>query len=266
MNERKHGSAQVEPGVERLLSSLTGVLAAHIVAGPEGSLREIHILATNEIHPKQVARNVESALSAGLGIEVDRRIISVAQVCPEALETDAVTPPPMPAGRMTDARIDGGAAPIEPIRSQPDPVRGARRAPAATGTQATSRAWPRVIFLGYDARIDGSHRAACRVTLQTGREEVTGEGEGANTPRGRAEAAARAVFSALARSRADDRLGLEGVAILEANGAQYVLVAAHALDERRPIPLTGAALVDRSPEEAAIFASLQATNRWRAKI
>ncbi len=239
------------PGVERLLASLTGVYSAHVVAGPEGTLREIHVLATPEFHPKQIVRNVESALSAGLGIEIDRRIVSVAQV-----RADALSPAP---DVLAQPKGDGAAAPA--------PVAAATAAPGDSALPSPTRpapaGAPRVIYLGYDAHIDGSRRATCSVTLRSGADEFTGQGRGHDTPRGRAEAAAQATFAALAACRGDEDLGLEGVAIVSAHDREFVLVAARALDGRRPIPLTGAAHLDASPEEAAIFASLQATNRWR---
>jgi hypothetical protein len=63
---------------ENLLTSLEGVLSARVVTTPLGEVSEIHILATNAQTPKQVVRNVESALLAHLGLRVDHRKISVA--------------------------------------------------------------------------------------------------------------------------------------------------------------------------------------------
>lgn len=244
------------PGVERLLASLTGVFSAHVVAGPEGTLEEIHILATPELHPKQVVRNVESALSAGLGIEIDRRIVSVAQVRPDAV-------PPAPGPRLAPtpngARAHERATAIVAPAAAPQPA-------APEETPAAAFDHPRIVFLGYDAHIDTARRATCRVTLRSGPDEFSGQGAGQDTLRGRAEAAAQATFAALASCRGEDRLGLEGVAVVAAHGKQFVLVAARALDGRRPVPLTGAAPLLETPEEAAIFASLQATNRWRASL
>src|SRR5262245_46273742 len=68
---------------ERLLAALEGVVSARVVMDPHGRIVEIHILSTHELHPKQIVRNVESALSAGLGLVVDRRVISVAQLRPD---------------------------------------------------------------------------------------------------------------------------------------------------------------------------------------
>jgi hypothetical protein len=70
------------------------------------------------------------------------------------------------------------------------------------------------------------------------------------------------VFSAICAARHDHMLGLEGVTLVESHGRDFVLVAASAASGRDPLLLTGAASLHRSPEEAAILASLQATNRW----
>src|SRR5512142_3530987 len=87
----------VEASVERLLASLAGVVSVRAIAGADGRLEEIHVLSTPELHPKQVVRNVESALSAGLGLEVDRRIVSVAQVRDAELGQSLQAAPPAPA-------------------------------------------------------------------------------------------------------------------------------------------------------------------------
>ncbi len=219
-------SSTLEARVERLLASLAGVVSVRAIAGADGRLEEIHILATPELHAKQVVRNVESALSAGLGIEVDRRIISVAQV--------------------RDADYPGAAeAPSEP-ESRTEP--GGRR--------------PRLVLVRYDTWTRAGYEAHCRVVLRQGEQEYTGVGEGSNTPQGRAEAAARALFAALAAIRGRDDIALEDAAVVETVGRSFVMVSAHGLAGRQSIPLTGAAAVARSPEEAAILASLQATNRW----
>ncbi|MFI5235969.1 MAG: hypothetical protein ACHQXA_09680, partial [Gemmatimonadales bacterium] len=79
---------------ENLLSSLAGVLSARVVTTPLGEVSEVHILAQAGVAPKQVVRNVESALLAQLGLKVDHRKISVAQTAEvqpiKAVEDEAV--------------------------------------------------------------------------------------------------------------------------------------------------------------------------------
>lgn len=79
---------------ENLLTSLQGVLSARIVVSPMGEVEEVHVLTQGGTAPKQVVRNVESALLAHLGLRVDHRKISVAQTADvqpiEALDQHAV--------------------------------------------------------------------------------------------------------------------------------------------------------------------------------
>jgi len=218
--------SSLESSVERLLSSLAGVVSVRAIAGADGRLEEIHVLSTPELQPKQVVRNVESALSAGLGLEVDRRIVSVAQVREDVY-----------------AEATAGLVVAQP-EPEPEPSRD------------------RLVLVRYDTRTHGPHDAHCRVVLRRGEAEYAGAGEGANTQQGRATAAARALFAALAAGRGREDVALEDTTLVDALGRTFVLVAAHGLAGRNTVPLTGAALVARSPEEAAILASLQATNRW----
>ncbi|MBI4409463.1 MAG: hypothetical protein HY561_07120 [Gemmatimonadetes bacterium] len=237
-----------DSGIERLLESLAGVVSARIVAGAGGRLREIHILADGQIPPKQVVRNVESALRAGLGIEIDRRIVSVAQ-----MRADAES---RPSGAALRVAPRNGSAQLAPLAEPAGDVRGAR------SRRAAAAAAERLSFSGLDARFQDLKEATCRVTLQRGQQEFVGAGAGPNTVQGRIEAAARAIFAALSQALPEQDLGFESTCLLEAHGRTYVLVAAHGRSGRDAIMLTGAALFARSPEESAILAALQATNRW----
>jgi hypothetical protein len=223
--------------IERLLCSLAGVVSARVVANPMGRIDEIHVLSSPMLNPKQVVRNVESALSAGLGIVIDRRIVSVAQIRRDAIDT--VEEPEEPAAGPTAAA--------------PTPVEA---------TPATTAVETRFVFVRYDARNQTNLESECHVTIRLDRTHFTGTGSGAATPEGRALAGARAVFAAIAAAGADDGVGLEGASGVETHGRSYVLSAARGLAGRNSRPLTGVAPLRRSPEEAAILASLQATNRW----
>src|SRR5207249_6671615 len=78
-----NGSSTPDPwGIKRLenlITGLTGVLSARVVATPLGEVSEVHVLTKSDIQPKQVVRNIESALMAQLGFKIDHRKISVAQ-------------------------------------------------------------------------------------------------------------------------------------------------------------------------------------------
>jgi hypothetical protein len=218
---------------------------------------EIHVLASDRLHPKQVVRNIESALSAGLGIVIDRRVVSVAQVRVD--EYRAQLEPgtePWPLGRPA-----GTPAPVP----APAPVRGAAAGRVPDQDDAASLqllAEERYLFVGYDVRNQTNRETVCHVTIARGREHYTGSGTGASTVQGRAQAAARGLFAALRTARDVEDLLLETASVLEAHGRTYVLVLAQAVAGRRTEPLTGVAALQRSPEEAAVLAGLQAVNRW----
>ena len=73
--ERRWSAAQIEA----TLRELKGVCGARVVADEKGLIQEIHLLVEGERNPKQVVRDVESALMAHFGVSVDHRKISVAQ-------------------------------------------------------------------------------------------------------------------------------------------------------------------------------------------
>ncbi len=65
---------------QSLISKLNGVYAAHVVFSDLQEPIEIHVLANDRRNVKSIVRDVQSAISARYGIDVDYHIISVAQV------------------------------------------------------------------------------------------------------------------------------------------------------------------------------------------
>ncbi len=63
-----------------LLLKLPDVYAADILMDGEDTVREVHIVAGQNRSPKQISRDVQSALSAAFGLHVDHRVISIAQL------------------------------------------------------------------------------------------------------------------------------------------------------------------------------------------
>lgn len=248
-------AAHPEAEVERLLCSLTGIVSARVISNPLGRLDEIHILAADTLHPKQVVRNVESALSAGLGIVIDRRVVSVAQV-----RADQYAPLLDEALEETVQYTAPAAGPATPVAGAPAPSM-----PEPETSELVTLAENRYLFVGHDVRNQTNRETICHVTIGRGNEHYTGSGTGASTVLGRAQAAARGLFAALATARDAQDLLLENASVLQAHGRTYVLVSAHGMSGRQMEPLTGVALLQRSPEEAAILAGLQAVNRWASE-
>lgn len=213
---------------EKLLNSLVGVVSARVVARPGGSVEEIHLLTTRDLTPKQIVRNVESALLARFDLEVDHRVISVAQVEEGTQHVEAE-----PEGK-----------------------------PETTGSDK------RVLFIGQQALTERAHRVRVSVTVELQGKRYTGEATGADLPRARLDTAAAATLAALEKGLApfvdEDgaTLSLDGVKMVEAFDQTFVLVAVHAMHGRQITALAGAAAVEDSPDRAVILGTLQATDRW----
>lgn len=84
MTEHLDGSAQDSiqqlAQQQSLLEKLPGVLNARIKTGPRGEICEIHILANQSRSPKQLVRDIQSALLARFDLEIDHRAVSIAQI------------------------------------------------------------------------------------------------------------------------------------------------------------------------------------------
>jgi len=218
-------SAKPDPwGVKRaenLLQTLQSVLSARVVVSPVGEITEVHVLASSGVSPKQVVRNVESALLAHLGIKVDHRKISVAQTAEVA---------PIEA-------LEGSAVKAEALR------RG-------------------VVYKTLELVAAAPHRVRFAVTLEVNGSEVVGQEEAAETSRARLQAAARATVAALEQALPRGTFQLEGVKTVEAFGEELVVAGVHVIDGRDTRLLTGTAQAQEAPEQAAVLAVLDATNRW----
>jgi hypothetical protein len=207
---------------ENLLTSLEGILSARVVTTPLGEVSEVHVLAQAGLAPKQLVRNIESALLAQLGLKIDHRKISIAQTAEmkpiEALHQDAVR-------EMVLQR----AVLFENLTAGPS---------------------------------KRPHRIAISVTLSYRGQTETAEEEAADTPRSRVEAAAKASVAVLDRLLGDASLALEGAKIVEAFDLEFAFVAVQGLGGRETLLLSGTAEIKESAERAAVFAVLDATNRW----
>ena len=207
---------------ENLIAGLTGVLSASIVVTPQGEISEIHVLAQTDIPPKQVVRNIESALMAQLGVRIDHRKISVAQTA--------------------DVR------PIEALQEEAISSRAKKRVVLFRGL--TVRPSERL------------QRVVVRVKLVFGDREAENETEGTDTARNRVETAARAAAACLDELMPDNSIALEGAAIVNAFDREFVFVAVHGLGGREAQLLTGSCEIRESAERSAVLAVLDATNRW----
>jgi hypothetical protein len=71
---------QVIRHCEELIRKIKDIVSAKIITTPEGKISEIHVIANSKRNPKQIVRDIESAIIASFGSEVDHKKISVAQL------------------------------------------------------------------------------------------------------------------------------------------------------------------------------------------
>jgi hypothetical protein len=208
--------------LENLITSLTGVLSARVVTNGQAEITEIHVLTTTDVQPKQVVRNIESALMAQLGVRIDHRKVSVAQTADER--------------------------PIEALQHEAISERAKKRVVVFRSLEVRPSERPQ--------------RVIVRVRLAFEGREAAAEEQGTDTTRNRVEASARAAAQCLDDLLPDNSVALEGAQIIEAFERDFVLVAVHGLGGREAQLLTGTCEIRESAERSAVLAVLDATNRW----
>lgn len=66
--------------IEEAIAALDGIEAVRLVPGERRPIDELHVVVGPGREPKTTVRDLQSLLTAGFGIEVDRRVISVVQL------------------------------------------------------------------------------------------------------------------------------------------------------------------------------------------
>jgi hypothetical protein len=215
--------------IEKLLVALEGVGSLKIVPDGHGGIDEIHVLSSSALGPKQIVRNIESALLAEFGLQVDHRKISIARV----------------RGPEISQAIEEGSATAAPVVEEA-PTRDRR-----------------LVLKGLHIERTAGQRMTCRVEIENDGAVLTGEAEGPDFEKGRLDVAAAALLEALQQCCDEEiHLSLQGVSRLDSLGRSFVVSIVGAAEGRRGITLAGIAHITDSPEEAAVLSCLQATNRW----
>jgi hypothetical protein len=221
---------------EELILTLPGVVSAKIIESESGAVEQIHVLTTAELTPKQVVRNIESALMAHLAMRVDHRKISV-----------AITSEPKP----------------KPQAARPTP-HTQFMAPSLTPAEGVRKyTGRRLYFEDVEVRGSRSKGVSCRVTLRKGEESFIGEAHGIEGDRSRLDLAARATVFAIGSAEGrEGQLAVEGVKVMEAFDREYVFVGVTVRAGRDSQLLVGNCEIKGSAETASALAVLAATNRW----
>ncbi len=223
------------------------MISARIIAGDSGAIDQIHVLTTAELTPKQMVRNIESALIAHLAMRIDHRKISVATTSekkPKLMsEEGASRKPPAPASQaeQEERNVQQGSA----------------------TSQRTGPFMRRLYFEDVEVRGSRSKGLSCRVTLRKGNSSFIGEALGIEGERSRVELAARATLLAIADAEnREGQLGVQGVKVFDAFDRTFVFVAVSVRSGRDNKVLTGSVEMRESAESAGVLAVLDATNRW----
>ena len=233
------------------------MISARIIAGDSGAIDQIHVLTTSELTPKQMVRNIESALIAHLAMRIDHRKISVAttsETKPKLLPEES-----KPGGQVGGG--GGGAAAASASAPSAEQYRGSQQ-----GSAPSPRTGPfsrRLYFEDVEVRGSRSKGLSCRVTLRKGNASFIGEALGIEGDRSRVELAARATLLAIADAdNREGQLAVQGVKVFDAFDRTFVFVAVSVRSGRENKVLTGSVEMRESAESAGVLAVLDATNRW----
>jgi hypothetical protein len=215
---------------EALLRELPSVLGAFVREDVNGHPREIHLLIGPGPSVKLLAQDVRDLLEERLGVAIDHRIISIAQLAEDVVD----------------------------IHEEAD-LQNLKSAPAER----------RVRFVGVTREVR-DQRVTVRAGLEFDGLTHGGEAVELDLGTGRCRAGALAALRAASRTLPDDaRFELESVSIVRAFDRDYVLVAVIASSRsfgRSLLHLCGAQPIDHEIETAAALASLKAINRVLGKL
>ncbi len=240
---------------EAILRELPSVVDAFVREDVHGDPREVHLLIQPGPEPRDLASDVRDLLEERLGVPVDQRIISIAQLRVSA-----------PGGVALLAEGTGLSIALPAIEAQPGPIVPAEgvATPHPRARAGRGIASQRVELTALEMRRE-SARATALVRVEHGGEEYVGEAAEPDLGLGPVRAAARAALRSV-----EDALGgaalleLESASVVRALDRNVVLVTASALAPelgRSPRHLAGAHPVESRPESAAVLAALKAANR-----
>lgn len=215
---------------EAILRELPSVLGAFVREDVNGHPREVHLLVGPGPNVKLLAQDVRELLEERLGVPVDQRVISIAQLAEDIADF----------GDATIAELTEPVAPEDRTR-----------------------------FIGVESEVR-QQRIYVRCRLQHDGATYDGEAFELDAGAGRARAAVAATLKAVGVAAAGQlRLEIDAVSVVHAFDREYVLVSIMSGAPRFGrglLQLTGAQPVEQDMESAAALATLKAINRVLAKV
>jgi hypothetical protein len=285
---------------EDLILRLRDVRSSRIITDETGAITEIHVVASSDRSPKMIARDVETALKAELGLEIDYRKIGVVMMDPVAPRDEkkpfddgggqapvdelvenmlAEQNPPQeqaPAEHTPHGMLDR-EEPVPPPffeRRSPDippePVTISIQAPAPDPIDEGAEHGIELEFLEDSTRIEfkglnlSMEESAIKaeVRLESNGLEVIGCEDECCGNRPVVETVAGAAVKALVELLDENfHLCLSEVRELEIKGRKALIAVVDMIRGRDSSSFSGCAFVGRDSGEAAVMAVLDAVNR-----
>lgn len=192
----------------------------------EGSeIREIHVLTSSERPPKNLVRDIQTALKAGVGIEIDHRVVSIARAL---------------SGAATELAAPAAGA-VEDDEPRPSPER--------------------IRFESVNLFVSGP-RTQAQVELRWRGLPRIGSASGWSTRDESHRLVAQATAAAVQEFLADPiALGVTGVEIVGMGRARLAVVGFSLLAQRQEKLLTGSCPIEQDTPQAVVLAALDALNR-----
>lgn len=215
---------------EAVLRELPSVIGAFVREDINGDPREVHLLVRSGTAPRDLARDVRDLLEERLGVPVDQRVISIAQVAANGTTLEDALGGPDASGGGTETVASLSRLELVRIES------------------TRSLGW-----------------IETRAILKRGDIEFEGRAREVESPAGAARAGARATAAALSEAcDAALHLDITSVSLQGAFDREHALVAMTAVSPlfgRTPRTLVGSHTSDGDTVEAAALAVLKASNR-----
>ncbi len=190
-------------------------------------IREIHVLTSSQRPPKNLVRDIQTALRAGLGLDIDHRVVSIARTAPHE---DAAAAAPAAAGRPAP----------EP---EPEPRED------------------RIRFESVNLFVSGP-RTQAQVELRWRGLPRIGSASGWSTRDEAHVLVAQATASAVQEFLADPvALRVAGVEFVDIGRKRLAVVSMALLAHRQEKLLTGSCAIEQDTPQAVVLASLGALNR-----
>jgi hypothetical protein len=229
---------------EEILRQLKEIEHASITTDGD-EIKEVHVVARTARRPKQIVRDVESALNAAVRRRIDHRLISVVIVEGAAAPRPAPVRGPEPEVTATRPRpehppAEAAAPRVAPVRSSP----GAR-----------------IRFVSANLFVSGL-RTQAQVELAWQGVTRMGSATGASTRDNAERLVATATISALQPYLGEaNALALQEVAVVNLGRQEAIVVTVKLLEQRQEKTLTGSCTVEHDIQQSVVYATLDSVNR-----